>query len=46
MVLKEPLINCGERTIQVLGRISIKDILEDKGLNIGDKVEVFLKKVN
>lgn len=38
------LINCGERTIQKMGRISIKAFLEQNGLKEGDIVEVFLKK--
>ncbi len=38
------MINAGERKIQKLGRIAIKDILENNDLKIGDSVEVFLKK--
>lgn len=38
------LINCGERKIQKLGRVAIKDILESNGLKEGDVVEVFIKK--
>ena len=38
------MINAGERKIQTLGRIAIKDILEGNGLKVGDNVEVFLKK--
>lgn len=39
------LINCGERTIQEQGRIAIKEVLDANGLKKGDRVEVFLKKV-
>ncbi len=38
------LINCGERRIQKLGRISILAFLESNGLKAGDVVEVFIKK--
>ena len=38
------LINCGERKIQKLGRIAIKDVLERNGIKEGDSVEVYLKK--
>lgn len=39
------LINCGERRIQTIGRISINDMMERYELNEGDHVEVFIKKV-
>lgn len=39
------LINCGERTIQKLGRIAIKDILKKNNIEDGDVVEVYIKKV-
>jgi hypothetical protein len=45
MASKNTLINCGERTIQKTGRISIKDILKKYVIKEGEKVEVFLKKV-
>ncbi len=38
------MINCGERKIQKLGRLAIKDVLEGNGLKEGDIVEVFIKK--
>jgi hypothetical protein len=40
-----PIINGGQRTIQELGRISIKDLLEKNNLIVGETVEVFLKKI-
>jgi hypothetical protein len=43
--MADELINCGQRTIQVMGRIAIKDIMETNNLKVGDKIEVFLKKV-
>jgi len=36
-------INCGERNIQTMYRVSIKDICDKYGINIGDSVEVFIK---
>jgi len=39
------LINGGQRTIQVRGHITIKDLMEANGLNEGEKVEVYLRRV-
>lgn len=39
------LINCGERKIQKMGRLAIKDVLRSNGLKEGDIVEVFIKKL-
>jgi len=41
--MKDDLINCGERKIQKLDRISIGDICDRYGLNPGDAVEVYIK---
>jgi len=38
------LINCGERKIQTLFRIALKDICERYGILEGDAVEVFIRK--
>ena len=39
------MINCGERRIQTIGRISINDLMERHDMKEGDFVEVFIKKV-
>ena len=38
------LINCGERNIQKLFRITLKDVCERYEIKEGDAVEVFIKK--
>ncbi len=37
------LINCGQRKIQKIGRISIKDIMNRYELKEGDVIEVYIK---
>ena len=39
------LINCGERKVQKIGRIAIKDIIDRYDIEEGSTVEVFIKKV-
>ena len=39
------LINCGERKVQKIGRIAIKDIVDRYDIKEGSTVEVFIKKV-
>ena len=41
----DDLINCGERKVQKIGRIAIKDIIDRYSIKEGDPVEVFIKKV-
>lgn len=43
---EDKLINCGQRTIQKMGRIAIGDILKSNELEVGETVEVFLKKIS
>ena len=38
------IVNCGERKIQTLFRIALKDICERHGIQEGDAVEVFIRK--
>lgn len=38
-------INCGERNVQTMYRVSLKDICVKYEIEIGDSVEVFIKKV-
>jgi bifunctional DNA-binding transcriptional regulator/antitoxin component of YhaV-PrlF toxin-antitoxin module len=40
------LINCGERRIQKLFRITLSDICERYGIHEGDAVEVFIRKTD
>ena len=44
--MNSKLINCGERNIQSMYRISLKDICDRYGIKLGDTVEVYLKKVD
>ena len=44
MVL-EDLINCGERTVQKLYRVSLRDVCERYDIKEGDAVEVYIKPV-
>lgn len=37
------LINCGERNVQTLFRVALRDICERHGILIGDAVEVYIK---
>jgi len=39
------LINCGERKIQTLFRIALKDICERHKIKEGDAVEVFIRRI-
>lgn len=39
------LINCGERKVQKIGRIALKDIIDRYGIKEGDVIEVFIKKI-
>jgi hypothetical protein len=43
--MQDKLINCGERNVQSMYRVSLKDICMKYGIDIGDSVEVFIKKV-
>ena len=38
-------INCGERRVQQLKRISLKDVLDDYEIEVGSKIEVFIRKI-
>jgi bifunctional DNA-binding transcriptional regulator/antitoxin component of YhaV-PrlF toxin-antitoxin module len=40
------LINCGERSVNKRFRIVITDIAREHGIKEGDRVEVFIKKVD
>lgn len=42
--MSSDLINCGERKIQILFRIALKDICERYDIKEGDAVEVFIRK--
>ena len=42
--MTEDLINCGERTVQTLHRIALQDICKRHGVEVGDNVEVYIKK--
>lgn len=37
-------INCGQRTVQTMYRVSLRDICTSEGIEIGDKIEIFIKK--
>ena len=39
------LINCGQRTVQSMYRVSLRDICTGEKIKVGDKIEVFIKKV-
>ena len=39
------LINCGERTVQAKHRIALGDIFKSHGIEQGDCVEVYIKRV-
>ena len=43
--MTEDLINCGERTVQVMYRIALQDICRVHGIKPGDNVEVYIKKI-
>lgn len=43
--MPDNLINCGERTVQKLHRVTIKDVCTTYGILEGDRVEVYIKKV-
>lgn len=38
-------INCGERKVQTGFRVVLRDICKRYGINEGDSVEVYIKKV-
>lgn len=38
-----PMINCGERTVQKLYRVSIRDICVNHKLPVGSRVEVYIR---
>lgn len=40
------LINCGERKIQKLHRVTLRDICQHNGIKEGDIIEVFIKKTD
>lgn len=42
--MNDKLINCGERRIQVLSRIALRDICERHWIDVGDIVEVYIRK--
>ena len=42
--MNEDLINCGERTVQILHRIALQDICRTHEIKPGDNVEVYIKK--
>jgi len=39
------VINCGERRVQTLSRIAIQDICQAHNITVGDRVEVWIKKI-
>lgn len=39
------LINCGERLVQDKHRIALGDILKGHGIERGDRIEVYIKKL-
>lgn len=39
------LVNCGQRTVQSMYRVSIRDICTSENISIGDKIEVYIRKV-
>jgi len=43
--MENTLINCGERTVQVMHRVALKDITTAHGIKQGDRIEVFIRKV-
>jgi hypothetical protein len=43
MSTKDKIINCGQRTIQSMYRISIRDICTAYNIKKGQKVEVWIK---
>ena len=42
--MTKDLINCGERTVQILHRIALQDICRAHSIKPGDNVEVYIKK--
>ena len=40
------MINCGERRVQTLRRVAIQDICQAHDIEVGDRVEVWIKKIN
>lgn len=43
--MAEELVNCGERSVQALYRVSLQDICTAHGIDVGTRVEVWIKKV-
>jgi hypothetical protein len=39
------MINCGERTVQALHRVALQDICKVHDIEVGKRVEVWIKKV-
>ena len=44
-IKEEDLINCGERSVQKLFRVALRDICQNNGIKERDVIEVFIKKV-
>ena len=40
------LINCGERTVQAVHRIALGDIFRSRGIEQGNRIEVYIKILN
>lgn len=38
------MINCGERTVQALHRVALQDICRAHGIEVGDRVVVWIEK--
>jgi len=43
MSTEKSLINCGLRTVQSTGRVSIKDICTEYKIKEGQKVEIYIR---
>ena len=43
--MSEDLINCGQRRVQKLHRVAIRDICKNHDIEQGELVEVYIKKV-
>ena len=43
--MTEELINCGERPVQALHRVALQDICKAHGIEPGDRIEIWIKKV-
>ena len=44
-IMTDGVINCGERTVQALYRVALQDICTAHGIDVGTRVEVWIKKV-